>query len=300
MRILITGISGQVGGALRHALADYRDLIAADRTTLDLAAPDLIASQLDRLAPDLIINPAAYTAVDLAEAEEEAAMTINARAPSAMARWAVQARVPLIHFSTDYVFDGSGTRAWREVDVAAPLSVYGRSKLAGEQAIRAARGPHLIIRTSWVHAATGRNFLTTMARLARERAELRVVADQIGAPTSAAMIAAAVMQMLGDHDPQRLCERFEAANGLVHLCAAGETSWHGFACEIVAGLRQRGVRLAVERITATTTAHDETPSRRPANSRLDCGRLAEVFSIVLPDWRKGLDAELDIYVTTPV
>ena len=298
MRILVTGITGQVGAALRRALEGRGEIIAADRNTLDLAKPELLGARLDALAPDLIINPAAYTAVDRAETDDALALTVNATSPGVLARWAAAADVPLIHFSTDYVFDGTGTRPWREDDATGPLSVYGKSKLAGERAIRASGGPHLIIRTSWVYAASGRNFLTTMARLARERAELRVVADQIGAPTSAALIASVVTQVLDGRNAQELRQLFRTAGGLVHVCAAGETSWHGFACEIVAGLRHRKVHLAVERITAVPTAAYPTPAARPANSRLDCGRLIEVFGFIAPDWRQGLDQELDAYVAS--
>ncbi len=167
MRILLTGVTGQVGAALRAPLARAGSLVAADRNRLDLARPERVASVLDDIAPDLIVNPAAYTAVDRAEDERELAFCVNAEAPGAMARWAASRGVPLVHFSTDYVFDGGGARPWREDDATGPLSAYGASKLAGEDAIRAAGGPHLVIRTSWVYAATGANFLRTVARLAR-------------------------------------------------------------------------------------------------------------------------------------
>src|SRR5262249_53202744 len=195
MRILVTGVSGQVGGALLPLLRDH-DVVAADRATLNLAEADGIEAVLDRLAPEFIVNPAAYTAVDKAEDERELAMQVNAQAPGALARWARANDVPLIHFSTDYVFDGGGTALWRESDMTGPLSVYGASKLAGEQAIRAAGGDVLIIRTSWVYAARGANFLRTILRLARERKELRIVADQIGAPTSAPLIAETVARLM--------------------------------------------------------------------------------------------------------
>ena len=185
MRVLVTGVTGQVGGALVARLHGEATIVAADRAALDLAAPHAIPHALDRMAPDIIINPAAYTFVDEAEDERELAMRVNGQAPGAIARWAAARAVPFIHFSTDYVFDGSGAKPWREDDPARPLSAYGASKLAGENEIRAAGGCSLIIRTSWVYAAQGDNFLRTIMRLAQERKELRVVADQIGAPTSA-------------------------------------------------------------------------------------------------------------------
>jgi dTDP-4-dehydrorhamnose reductase len=219
-------------------------------------------------------------------------MRVNAKAPGAIARWATARDVPLIHFSTDYVFSGSGERAWREDDTPQPLSVYGATKLAGENEIRGAGGRFLIVRTSWVYAAEGKNFLRTIARLARQRIELRIVADQIGAPTSAALIGSVVSGMLseGIETLRGLCER---AGGLVHLAASGETSWYGFACAIVEGLKARGVTLAVERIVPIATEDYPTKARRPLNSRLDLARLHTVFGIVPPPWQNALSPELD-------
>jgi len=297
MRILVTGVTGQVGGALVAALGSAGTVVPADRAALDLARPADIAAALDRSAPDLIVNPAAYTQVDRAEDERDLAFRVNAEAPAAMASWAARRGVPLIHFSTDYVFDGAGTRPWREDDVARPLSVYGASKLAGENAIRAVGGAHLIIRTSWVYAATGTNFLRTMARLARERTELRVVADQFGAPTSASLIAASVTAIIESgrvSGGTPLAARFAAAGGLVHLAAAGETTWHGFASAIVAGLKARGVPIAVERVVPIATADYPTKARRPANSRLDLTRLRNQFAIAPPQWEDALVPELDL------
>ncbi len=291
MRILVTGISGQVGGALLPRLHGH-DVIAADRKTLDLAQPPRMPAALDRLAPDFIVNPAAYTAVDKAEDERELAMRVNAQSPGAMARWARPRGVPLIHFSTDYVFDGSGTRPWREDDPAGPLSVYGASKLAGEEAIRAAGGSTLIIRSSWVYAARGVNFLRTILRLAQERQELRIVADQIGAPTPAVLIAGTVAKLVsGGRDS--FAARASQAQGLVHLAASGETSWHGFAGAIVEGLKARGVPLAVDRIVAIPSEAYPTRAVRPRNSRLDLNRLQQVFGVSPPDWRDALNRELD-------
>jgi dTDP-4-dehydrorhamnose reductase len=293
MRILLTGVTGQVGAALRAPLENAGSLVAADRSRLDLAQPERVVSALDAIAPDLIVNPAAYTAVDRAEDERELAFRVNAEAPGAMARWAALRGVPLIHFSTDYVFDGAGARPWREDDATGPLSAYGASKLAGEEAIRSAGGQHLVIRTSWVYAATGANFLRTIARLARERDELGIVSDQIGAPTSARLIADAVARIIGNPGPP-LLERFRASRGLVNVAAAGETSWHGFAVAIVEGLAARHVPLRVQAVRPIRTQDYPTKARRPANSRFDLARLREVFGVATPDWRDALARELDM------
>jgi dTDP-4-dehydrorhamnose reductase len=293
MRILLTGVTGQVGAALRAPLENVGSLVVADRNRLDLAEPEHVVSVLDDIAPDLIVNPAAYTAVDRAEDERELAFRVNAEAPGAMARWAASRDVPLIHFSTDYVFDGTGARPWREDDVTGPLSAYGASKLAGEDAIRAAGGPHLIIRTSWVYAATGANFLRTIARLARERDELRIVSDQVGAPTSAKLIADAVAIIVGNPGPP-LNERLRASCGLVNVAAAGETSWHGFAAAIVEGLKARDVALRVQTVRPIRTQDYPTKARRPTNSRFELARLRDVFGVATPDWRDALAHELDI------
>ncbi|MDR3466922.1 MAG: dTDP-4-dehydrorhamnose reductase [Xanthobacteraceae bacterium] len=302
MRILLTGVNGQVGSALREPLQAFGTVLAADRGVLDLGRPEGIAATLDALAPDLIVNPAAYTAVDQAEDDAALAFTVNGEAPRALGRWAAPRGVPVIHFSTDYVFDGSGERAWREDDATAPLSVYGASKLAGETALREEGAPHLIMRTSWVFAARGRNFLTTMARLARERTELRVVGDQIGAPTSAHALASAVVAILtsaGGSDPAAVRSAFARADGLVHATCRGETSWHGFATEIVAGLRLRGRDLAVREIVAIGTGEFPAKAPRPRNSRLDRTRLETVFGVALPDWHAALSREIDAFRDEP-
>ena len=295
MRILLTGVTGQVGAAMRDRLARFGTLVTADRHRLDLAHPERVASVLDDIAPDLIVNPAAYTAVDRAEDDRELAFRVNAEAPAAMARWAAPRAVPLIHFSTDYVFDGGGERPWREDDPTGPLSVYGASKLAGEDALRSAGGPHLVIRTSWVYAANGANFLRTIARLARERDELGIVSDQIGAPTSASLIADAVTKIMGAEGP--ICERFRASRGLLNVAAAGETSWHGFAVAIVEGLKARHVGLRVKTVRPIRTEDYPTKARRPANSRLDLSRLRQVFGVATPEWRDALACELDMLTT---
>jgi dTDP-4-dehydrorhamnose reductase len=296
VRILLTGASGQVGSALRAPLAFFGTVIAADRTLLDLSRPGEVTAALNRAAPDFIVNPAAFTAVDQAELEPELAYQVNAQAPREMARWAASHHVPIVHFSTDCVFDGSGDRPWREDDVPAPLSVYGASKLAGEVAVREAGGSHLVIRTSWVFASKGRNFLNTIASSARDRSELRVVSDQVGAPTSARLIAEGLTSILhycrsGARD--NLQRKFREAEGLIHLTASGETSRHGFACAIVDGLRRRGERLAVADIAAIETGEYQQGAPRPHNARLSMARLKTVFDITTADWRQALELELD-------
>ena len=292
MRILVTGVGGQVGGALVPRLQKFGTVIPTDVDTLDFAKPDRLVETLDRLGPELIVNPAAYTAVDKAEEERDLALAVNATAPGIMARSAAARAVPLIHFSTDYVFSGAGERPWREDDEPAPLSTYGATKLAGDLAIRAAGGCSLILRTSWVYAVQGRNFLRTIARLAHERKGLRIVADQIGAPTTAALLADAVTGMVSD-GPDSLRRRCAQADGLVHITAAGETSWHGFACAIVEGLRARGVSLAVAQVVPIRTEDYPTLAKRPRNSRLDLTRLRQVFGLTTPTWQSALAPELD-------
>jgi len=299
MLIMITGATGQIGSALIKSLGAGSSIMAAGRNELDLAQPGQIASTLDRIGPDLIVNAAAYTAVDRAEDDREMAFRINAEAPGAMASWAARRGVPVIHFSTDYVFDGTGTRPWREDDPANPLSVYGASKLAGDDAIRSARGSHLIVRTSWVYATQGTNFLRTIARLAMQGRELRIVSDQVGAPTSARLIADALAGMIG-MDSTLLANRFAASKGMVNIAASGATSWYGFAVAIVDGLKARGVALAAERVVPIATKDYPTKAKRPANSRLDLTRLRHLFGVQPPQWNQALDAELDQLAATLV
>ncbi len=292
MRILLTGTSGQVGSALCPLLQGRGVMLTPSMDEFDLSRPADLPLKLDRLRPDLIINPAAYTAVDRAEEDVERAFRVNAEAPAEIAQGAARQGVPLIHFSTDYVFDGSGSEPWREDSLPAPLSVYGASKLSGDNAIRAAGGPHIIARTSWVYAAQGVNFLQTILRLSRERKELRIVADQFGAPTSASVIAEAITRIL-PCTRSRFEEVFVQRCGIVNLVCAGETTFHGFASAIVRGLRERGERLLVEDIVAIPSAEFPAKARRPANSRLDTTRLREVFGISVPSWEQALERELD-------
>jgi dTDP-4-dehydrorhamnose reductase len=292
MRILLTGTTGQVGGALLAPLATLGTVLSVNRSRLDLSRPETIAEVLDHLRPDLIVNPAAYTAVDRAEDERLLAFRVNADAPGAMAIWAARHDVPLVHFSTDYLFDGSGKAPWREDDTPSPLSVYGDSKRAGEVAIRAAGGPHLIIRTLWVYANHGQNFMLTVLRLAAERKELRIVADQFGAPTSAGVIADAVRKILS-RKAADIGNPFLHGCGVINVSCAGETSWHGFAAAIVGGWKARGFSVETERLVPIRTEEYPTKAKRPRNSRLDSGRLNGIFGIRMPSWREALETELD-------
>ncbi|PZW70270.1 dTDP-4-dehydrorhamnose reductase [Pseudomonas sp. URMO17WK12:I1] len=281
MKILLLGQHGQVSRELQLLLSQGHELIVLGREQLDLADTDNLRDAVRRLQPQLIINAAAHTAVDAAESEPEAAFAINATAPGVLAEEAAALDVPLIHYSTDYVFDGSKASAYDESDAPNPLDVYGRSKLAGEQAVAAVGGKHLILRTSWVYSLHGRNFLLTMQRLLQEREQLSVVADQIGAPTWAGSIAAATVQLI---------ERWQSAQtatwGVYHFTARGETAWFGFAEAIAAQLQAQGKTVA--QLTPIATTQYPTPARRPLNSRLDCSRLERDWGVRLPDWHDGL------------
>ena len=280
MRILLTGVNGQVGWELQRTLAPLGDVVAADRSLLDLADTASIRTQVSAIAPDLIVNPAAYTAVDKAESEPELAHAINAAAPGELAACGV----PLVQFSTDYVFDGRKDGAYTEKDVPNPLGVYGATKLAGEAAVRDAGTPHLILRTSWVYGLRGRNFLLTMQRLAHERESLSVVDDQFGAPTWSRLIAEATALVVA-----RWLDRGDlaAASGTYHLSCGGRTSWHGFTAAILGHLAAAG-ETKLARLGAIPTSGYPTPAQRPANSQLDCGRLAATFGVRLPDWQAAL------------
>lgn len=292
MRALLTGTGGQVGGALLPLLEQRGTILAPKRHAFDLARPGTLAERLDALKPDIIINPAAYTAVDRAEDERDLAFRVNAEAPAAMAKWAARRGVPMIHFSTDYVFNGSGSEPWREDGQPNPLSVYGESKLAGDLAIIAAGGSHLIVRTSWVYAAHGTNFLNTIVRLAKDREELRIVADQFGAPTSARVIAETIMHVIAaPDDAQRKFRECEILN----VVCGGETSWHGFALAIVDGLRARGETFKCGHIVAIGTAEFPTKAKRPINSRLSTDLLSSLFDIHTPSWDSSLQRELDLF-----
>ena len=287
MKILLLGKNGQVGWELQRALAPLGAMVALDRAGADGLRGDLedldgLARTVRKLAPDVIVNAAAYTAVDKAETDVPRAQCINAEAPGVLAAAAAAVGALLVHYSTDYVFDGSGAQPWREDDAPAPLSVYGATKLAGEQAIRASGCEHLIFRTSWVYAARGGNFARTMLRLAAEREQLSVIDDQIGAPTGAELIADvsahAIRSTLKDRS---LC-------GTYHLAAAGHTSWHAYASFVIDHARRSGAALAVQKITPIPTTSYPTPATRPLNSRLDTQRLRSRFGLHLADWRDGV------------
>ncbi|AUZ54203.1 dTDP-4-dehydrorhamnose reductase [Stenotrophomonas acidaminiphila] len=289
MTILVFGGNGQVGRELLRALAPLGTVVATTRSgtladgsaceVADFDRPDSLPALLDRLRPALVVNAAAYTAVDRAEQEPEAAFRANAQAPGVIARWCAAQGVPLVHYSTDYVFDGQGRAPYREDAPTAPLGVYGTSKRDGEDAVRAAGGRHLIFRTAWVYAAHGGNFLRTMLRLGAERDELRVVADQIGTPTPAALIADVTAHAL--RHPGGL-------SGTWHLTASGQTSWHGFAEALFAEALVAGVLAKAPLVEAIPSSQYPTPARRPAWSVLDNRRLQQDFGIVLPAWQDGL------------
>ncbi len=290
-RILVLGATGQVGRALPGALGSLGEVIALDRKGADLSEPASLPAVVEAHHPDAIVNAAAYTAVDRAESEAELAMRVNGAAPGVLAEVAAARGIPLVHYSTDYVFDGTKSGAYREDDPTAPVSSYGRSKLAGETGIGAVGGRHLILRTSWVYASAGANFIRTMLRLAGAQEKLRVVADQVGAPTGAALIAQITAQVLG--------AMFDAPTGdprwgVYHLAAGGETSWHGYARHLIARARELGFPLVAtpDGVEAIATSDYPTPARRPANSRLDTSHLRTTFGVALPDWREGVDEVL--------
>jgi len=291
MKILLLGKNGQVGWELQRALSVLGEVVALDRhpvtTAYGTLAGDLsdlegLRTTIKCVAPDVIVNAAAYTAVDKAETERELAHAVNALASQVMAEEANLLDALLVHYSTDYVFDGTGTEPWKETDAVAPVNYYGATKLEGEHLIIASGCKHLIFRTSWVYAARGNNFAKTMLRLAKDRTTLSVIADQVGVPTGADLLAdvavAALQKTLAD--PQ-LC-------GIYHLAPAGETSWHAYASYVIEFARENGELLAVETINPIATTEYPTPASRPLNSRLATEKLRDSFSLHLPDWQSGV------------
>ena len=297
MKILLLGKNGQVGWELQRALAPLGEVIALDRQGAeglcgDLSNLDGLAATVRQLAPDVIVNAAAYTAVDKAESDQALAATINAEAPAVLAREAAALGAWLIHYSTDYVFDGSGNQRWEETAATGPLSVYGRTKLEGEHGILASGAQAVVLRTSWVYAARGHNFAKTMLRLAAEREALSVVADQFGAPTGADLIADVtahiLRQIFNGQDNSHLA-------GIYHLAASGETSWHGFAQFVLAHAQRNGVVLKVtaEKVVPISTEAYPVPAPRPRNSRLALGKLENTFNLKMPLWEQGVQRMLD-------
>jgi dTDP-4-dehydrorhamnose reductase len=298
MKILLFGCGGQVGWELQRALSVLGEVVALDfdpaqnpqQLCGDFTDLQGLAQTVHAVQPDVIVNAAAHTAVDKAESEPELARKINALAPAALAQAAMNIGSWLVHYSTDYVFDGSGTQPWREGDATGSLSVYGQTKLEGEQAV-ATNPRHLILRTSWVYAARGGNFAKTMLRLAKDRDSLSVIADQFGAPTSAELLADvtahAIRAVVGQPQGQSLA-------GLYHCVAGGETSWHGYASYVFEQARALGWALKVgpDALAAIPTSNYPTPARRPLNSRLDTGKLQSTFGLTLPPWQQGVQRML--------
>lgn len=289
--ILLLGEKGQVGHELQSALDGVPSIISLDVPDVDFSRPDSLRALLQRHRPDIVINAAAYTAVDKAESESELAFRVNALAPGVLAEEAEALGACLVHYSTDYVFDGRKPAPYVESDTPNPLSVYGRTKFEGEQSVRACRR-HLIFRTSWVVGAHGHNFIKTMLRLAGERDSLRVVADQIGAPTSAALLSKVTVKILSHMATK---PPNDARWGLYHLTAAGETSWHGLASHVIGCAIEMGMPLKVrpEAVAPIATADYPVSAQRPANSRLDTSKLRTTFKMTLPDWKAGVDEVLD-------
>jgi dTDP-4-dehydrorhamnose reductase len=291
-RILLTGATGQVGGELLETLKPLGEVVAPARAEMDLADAASVREMIRAVWPRWIVNPGAYTAVDKAESEPELAYAVNAEAVRVIGREAGAIGAGVIHFSTDYVFEGSASAPYRETDATGPVSVYGASKLAGERALAESGAGYLIFRTSWVYGPRGKNFLLTILKLAREREGLRVVADQHGAPTWSRDLAKMTVNVIGQCEAaargRELSDVLTDAGGIYHASGAGETTWFGFAGEAVRLLREKdsGVRLAT--IEAITTAEYPTPARRPANSRMDCSKLRERFGWKMMDWRDSL------------
>ena len=291
MAILLLGANGQVGHELRRTLLPLGTVTALDTPDIDFSKPESLRAVVRAVKPDIIVNAAAYTAVDKAESDSDTAFAVNAQAPRVLAQEAQTLGAVLVQYSTDYVFDGSGTAPRVESDATAPLSVYGTSKRDGETAVETC-ARHLTFRTSWVVGVHGHNFIKTMLRLAADRDSLKVVADQFGAPTTAALLAeitAAILAQMKDAsagDPRW---------GLYHLVAAGETTWHGLAQHVIGRARDMGLALKAtpQAVLPITTAEYPTPATRPANSRLDTSRLRSTFALTLPDWQAGVDAVLD-------
>ena len=286
MKILLLGKNGQVGWELQRSLAPLGELLALDRSSTshcgDLSNLDGLAETVRVFRPDVVVNAAAYTAVDKAESDQHTAHLVNALAPAVLSRACEAIGAELVHFSTDYVFDGAGQKPWLESDATGPLNVYGHSKLAGEKGIAKQGAKHVIFRTSWVYGTEGGNFAKTMLRLAQEREKMAVINDQFGAPTGAALLA----------DITALClQRDQHLSGIYHLAAAGETTWHAYAKYVLqqAQSLKPSLKYTVKEVAAVPTSEFPTPAQRPLNSRLNCSKLQQALQCQLPDWQKGVD-----------
>lgn len=290
MNILLFGKNGQVGWELQRALAPLGNLIVVDRHSSeycgDFENPEGIAETVRRIKPAVVVNATAYTAVDKAESEQDKARLVNATSIEALATVAEETGAWLIHYSTDYVFDGSGNQPWQEDDATSPLNIYGQTKLEGEQAIVSNMTKYLIFRTSWVYAAKGNNFAKTMLKLAKDRESLSVITDQSGAPTGAELIADSTAHAI------RVALNDQAVAGIYHLVASGETTWHAYATKVIEFARAQGVELQVQAINAVPTSAFPTPAKRPANSRLNTEKFQQAFGLNLPDWTVGVERML--------
>jgi dTDP-4-dehydrorhamnose reductase len=288
-KILLTGKNGQVGWELQRTLASLGDVVAVGHREMDLADPDSIRRMIGQVQPGLIVNAAAYTAVDQAESEPDLAMAVNGIAPGIMAEEAKRLNAAIIHYSTDYVFDGAKEHSYVENDTPNPLNAYGSTKLAGERAIQATGAPHLILRSSWVYGTRGRNFLLTILRLARERSELKVVDDQVGAPTWARLLAEVTSQIVAQH-ASPLCRQaipISDVSGIYHAVPAGSTSWHGFAAEIMKNVSGHAGQTPPKLVPIPTSDYP-LPAVRPRNSCLSNEKLARTFGLATPSWEDSL------------
>lgn len=288
MNILLLGKTGQAGFELHRTLAPLGPITAPSRAELDLTKEQAVADYLEAHNPDLIVNAAAWTAVDAAEQQQTEARRLNAGLPEQLAKYSAEQGAFLVHYSSDYVYPGNGTEPWKETSATGPLSVYGQTKLEGDQAIAQSGCEHLIFRTSWVYSARGNNFMKTMLRLAQSKPELNIVADQIGAPTPARLIAQITVMAIQSRIP----------NGLYHLAPRGETSWHGFAQEIFRQATEQGEQLAMgpDNAHPIPTSDYPTPAKRPLNSRMDLSKLEAALNIQLPDWQSQLALTMGEYI----
>jgi dTDP-4-dehydrorhamnose reductase len=281
--IIIYGKNGQLGSALASLLGDNAIVIAS--TDVDFSVYENVATKLCGMSPKAIINATAYTNVDLAETDQQAAYKANVEIPAALAKYAREIDVPFIHYSTDYVFSGEGSKPHKEEDAPSPVNIYGKTKLEGERAVAEIGGKYLILRTSWVYDATHKNFLTTMLRLGKEREELSIVCDQIGAPTYAHDLAEVTLKILDDQD----AGASNFPSGIYHLCNSGETNWYEYAKAIFAIAQNKNIPLKVKSVTPIFSEQYKTPAKRPLNSRLDCGKAKSILKVEMPDWKASLE-----------